>query len=288
MIELRVQKELNFAGGKKMLHIETAIEEGTCVAIMGPSGSGKTTLLRLISGLTDAFAGTIKVGAHTWLDTSNQINWPTQKRNIGYVFQNYALFPNMTIQQNLEYALAKKQSTNIVKELIDVVGLQSLVNKYPITLSGGQQQRVALARALVRKPQILLLDEPLSALDEEMRSDLQDYIIKLHKTYHLTTLLVSHDKKEISKMAQQIYVLKEGKIVKEGKPAVVFGSSQQNQQLIGVIRKIEGSKETVILQVQIGENFISVPSSRINAALLKIEDKVSINMALGSWTLRTP
>jgi len=283
MIELRIKKELNFASGKKMLQIETIIEEGACVAIMGPSGSGKTSLLRLISGLTDAATGKIIVGKNTWLDTEKKINWPTQKRNIGYVFQNYALFPNMTIQQNLEYALAKNQAKNIVKELIEVVGLQSLVNKYPITLSGGQQQRVALARALVRKPQILLLDEPLSALDEEMRSDLQDYILKLHKTYHLTTLLVSHDKNEISKMAQQVYVLKEGEIVKEGTPKAVFGSFQQSQQLVGIIRKIEGSEEVVILQVQIGENFISIPSSRAEAALLKIEDKVVINTTLGSW-----
>ena len=270
MTELRIKKELNFAGGKKMLHIETRIEEGTCVAIMGPSGSGKTTLLRLISGLTDAAAGKIIVGKNTWLDTEKKINWPTQKRNIGYVFQNYALFPNMTIQQNLEYALVRNQDKSIVNELIEVVGLQSLINKYPITLSGGQQQRVALARALIRKPQILLLDEPLSALDEEMRSDLQDYILKLHEAYHLTTLLVSHDKKEIMKMAQQVYVLKEGKIVNTGPPAAIFKNTLQFHQLTGIIRKIETQEEVVILQIQIGDNYISIPSTKIDSQFKSI------------------
>lgn len=283
MIELDLKKELNFAGGEKMLHIETAIEEGACVAIMGPSGSGKTTLLRLISGLTDAAAGTIKVGTATWLDTNKQINWPTQKRNIGYVFQNYALFPNMTIQENLEYALAKNQAASIVKELIEVMGLQSLIHKYPITLSGGQQQRVALARAIVRKPQILLLDEPLSALDEEMRSDLQDYILKIHQTYQLTTLLVSHDKKEIFKMAQQVYVLKEGKIMKAGTPTAIFGNSQQIYPLTGVVRNIEVQQKSVILKVQIGENFISIPSTEAEVTNLNVSDKLIINTSLNSW-----
>ena len=283
MIELDLKKELNFAGGKKMLHIETAIEEGTCVAIMGSSGSGKTTLLRLISGLTNAATGIIKVGTATWLDTDKQINWPTQKRNIGYVFQNYALFSNMTIQENLEYALAKNQAATIVQELIEVMGLQSLIHKYPITLSGGQQQRVALARAIVRKPKILLLDEPLSALDEEMRSDLQDYILKIHQTYQLTTLLVSHDKKEIFKMAQQVYVLKEGKIVKAGTPTTIFGDSQKTYPLTGVVRNIEVQQKSVILQVQIGENFIAIPSTEAEVTTLKVSDKLIINTSLNSW-----
>ena len=283
MIELQLKKELNFALGKKLLQVEASIEEGSCVAIMGPSGSGKTTLLRLVSGLTDALSGTIKVGNQTWLDTSNKINWPTQKRNIGYVFQDYALFPNMTVQQNLGYALEKHQSAQIVTELMEVMGLQNLSNKYPNTLSGGQQQRVALARALVRKPQILLLDEPLSALEEELRSELQAYILKLHEAYHLTTILVSHDKKEITKMAQQVFVLEEGRIIHTGTPEQVFPNAHQLQQLVGIIEKIEPCLENVLLHVKIGDNQFTLPSSKEAAHQLKIKDQLLINTSMSTW-----
>ena len=192
---LTLKKELNFAGGKGLLDIDVQIEAGIFVAISGPSGSGKTTLLRLIAGLEKG-EGLIKINNKIWLDTANGLRLLPQQRKVGYVFQNYALFPNMTVRQNLTFALEKNQSPAIIEELINTMELGELVNRYPQQLSGGQQQRVALARALVRKPPILLLDEPLSALDEGLRSHLQDYILKIHRKYQLTTLLVSHDTRE--------------------------------------------------------------------------------------------
>jgi molybdate transport system ATP-binding protein len=275
---IQVKKELNFSGGQKYLDIHTTIEEGSFVAISGPSGSGKTTLLRLIAGLTDASAGKISIKKDIWLDSQKKINLPPQKRRVGYVFQNYALFPNMTVRQNLVYALEKGQSKAIIDELIAIMELEALTKKLPITLSGGQQQRVALARALVRKPYILLLDEPLSALDNEMRSRLQDYLLKIHNNYQLTTLLVSHDIGEIFKMAEKVWMLKDGEIIKEGAPEEIFLNQKISgkYKFSGEVLQILPSDVIFIVIIKVGTNVVRVTASKEEAASLKIGDKVML------------
>lgn len=269
-MNLNLKKKLNFASGKGLLDIDVQIAAGTFVAISGASGSGKTTLLRLIAGLEKG-AGFIKIKDSVWLDTANGLHLPPQQRKVGYVFQNYALFPNMTVQQNLSFALEKNQSTAIITELVETMELGELVHRYPQQLSGGQQQRVALARALVRKPPVLLLDEPLSALDEGLRNHLQDYILKIHRQYQLTTLLVSHDTREIRKMADKVLVLEAGKILGWGSPQEVLKSTiaTNSLQLEGRVMELLADD---FVKVKIGDNLLILKSNQ----LLTIGDKVQI------------
>ncbi len=275
---IKLKKELNFAEGTGMLDIDTQIEEGSFVAISGVSGSGKTSLLRLITGLEKPKEGYIQINGETWLDTNNKINLPPQKRRVGYVFQKYTLFPNMTVRQNLNYALEKHQSSNIIEELIEQMGLSNLVNEYPYKLSGGQQQRVALARALVRKPKILLLDEPLSALDEAMRSILQDYLLKIHQTYNLTTLLVSHDMGEIFKMANQVLVLSKGKIVQLGTPESIFLNNRISgkYKVSGEVLQIVPSDIVYVVKVKLGNNIVRVIASEEEVKEMRVGERVML------------
>lgn len=275
---IKLKKELNFAEGTGMLDIDTQIEEGSFVAISGVSGSGKTSLLRLITGLEKPKEGYIQINGETWLDTNNKINLTPQKRRVGYVFQKYTLFPNMTVRQNLNYALEKHQSSNIIEELIEQMGLSNLVNEYPYKLSGGQQQRVALARALVRKPKILLLDEPLSALDEAMRSILQDYLLKIHQTYNLTTLLVSHDMGEIFKMANQVLVLSKGKIVQLGTPESIFLNNRISgkYKVSGEVLQIVPSDIVYVVKVKLGNNIVRVIASEEEVKEMRVGERVML------------
>ncbi len=228
MITFELSKTLLAAKGSMDLEVELKVKEGEFIAITGPSGSGKTTLLRLLAGLETAQTGFIKFQETIWLDTSTNHGLPTQNRSIGFVFQDYALFPNMTVRKNLEFALDKNSEEQIIDELIEIMEIRELQNRYPKSLSGGQQQRVALARALVRRPKLLLLDEPLSALDPQMRTKLQDYILKVHRHYKLTTLLVSHNYDEIAKMADRVVHLINGKITSEGAPESILQNSIKN------------------------------------------------------------
>jgi len=232
VIKIALKKPLLAASGKMLLDIEMELNRGDFVAITGPSGSGKTTFLRLVAGLETANEGFIQFGNQIWLDSSNKQRLPTQKRNIGFVFQDYALFPNMSVRKNLEFALTKGQEDHIIEELMDIMEIQQLAERRPGSLSGGQKQRVAVARALVCQPAILLLDEPLSALDDNMRARLQDYILKVHHRYELTTILVSHSTQEIAKMATRVLRLVDGKIVSEGSPKAVLNLPSENTETI--------------------------------------------------------
>lgn len=228
MILFELSKKLLAATGSMTLDVQLQVDEGEFIAITGPSGSGKTTLLRLLAGLENAEKGFIQFKNTVWLNTTSNKKVPIQDRSIGFVFQDYALFPNMTVRQNLEFALEKDSDEKIIEELIDIMEIKELQSRYPKSLSGGQQQRVALARALVRKPRLLLLDEPLSALDPQMRTKLQDYILKVHRHYKLTTLLVSHNYDEITKMADRVIHLINGRITNQGSPMVVLQSDLNN------------------------------------------------------------
>jgi molybdate transport system ATP-binding protein len=210
MIRIDFEKKLNGADGSFTLKVDTTIAKGELITLYGPTGSGKSSVLRMLAGLLKPDRGLIKVEGATWVDTANKISLAPQHRDIGMVFQDYTLFPNMTVRENLEYALSDNQDHGIVDELLEVSHLANLQGSRPLLLSGGQKQRVALARALVRKPKILLLDEPLSALDSKMRATLQDYILDFHKQFDLTTILVSHDLPEILKMSKHVLLLENG------------------------------------------------------------------------------
>ena len=221
---LAFQKKLISATGEMLLSVETTIKEGSLVTLYGKSGAGKTTILRILGGLTQPDSGKISIHDSVWLDTSKKINLKPQKRKVGFVFQDYALFPNMTVKENLEFALIKGEDNSIINHLIEMVELGELQHRYPLTLSGGQQQRVALVRALVQKPKILMLDEPLSALEEEIRYKLQQYILTVHKEFGLTTILISHDISEVLRMSDTVIELENGTTRKFNLKEIKFAS----------------------------------------------------------------
>lgn len=212
MIELNVQKRLAAASGQLDLDVQMEIPDGAIVTLYGKSGAGKTSILRMIAGLLDPDTGTIKVGNKVWYDQQQKINRSPQERQVGFLFQDYGLFPNMSVYENLKFALPKDESKKWIDELIEMIQIGDLKSRRPATLSGGQKQRVALARALVQRPRILMLDEPLAALDQEIRTKLQNDLLAIHNEYRFTILLISHDIGEILKLSDQIFLLKNGKI----------------------------------------------------------------------------
>ena len=201
--------------------IQFSIEQGEFITLLGPSGCGKSTLLRSLAGLNPVDGGTISVNGE---DITHQV---PQERGIGMVFQSYALFPNMTVEGNIAFGLKmKKLDADIIQrevaKVIELVDLKGKEKQYPHQLSGGQRQRVALARALVVKPRILLLDEPLSALDAKIRKHLRQQIRDIQKEMNLTTIFVTHDQEEAMIMSDRIFLMNKGEIVQAGTPEEIY------------------------------------------------------------------
>ena len=276
MIRISIRKKLQLAGGKGELNIDTELNDHSFTALYGPSGAGKTTLLRIIAGLLQPEQGIIEVNGQTWLNTAKKINLPAQRRNIGFVFQDYALFPNMTVQENLLYALPPKADQSNVESLLATMGLQNLAHQKPELLSGGQKQRVALARALIRQPQILLLDEPLSALDDTTRIQLQNELQNIHQQYQLTTLLVSHHVPEIYKLTGRVIQIDAGQIIKAGTPNEVFGIQVQGDgiSLTGEVVTLMPGK--IVVLTAYGPIAIKPSAQTVGLA---VGDKVTIQAA---------
>ena len=205
MIYIDVERKIVNPDGEKLLKIKADIPENQLTCITGHSGAGKTTLLRMIAGLTRPDKGIIQIGESTVFDSFHKINLSPQKRNIGFMFQDYALFPNMTVEENITFAQSGKKDKNHINNLIETFGLRTLRKQKPDKLSGGEKQRTALARALARKADLLLLDEPLSAVDNEMRKTLKNEILKTQRLFNSTILLVSHDEDEINKMTSMVF-----------------------------------------------------------------------------------
>ena len=273
LIELHLCKKIHTSDGDETLDVKIEIPRLGFITLFGQSGVGKTTLLRMIAGLTQPDSGFIKVGTEVWFDSIHKINIKPQYRNIGFVFQDYSLFPNMTVKEHLLYASQDKE-TSYISELLDVFHLKGLWNRKPGRLSGGQQQRLAVARALARKPQILLLDEPLSALDSETRQSLQHEIIQAHTNFQATTLLVSHDINEVYRLSDFVYVIENGKIQEQGKPGEVFNGTKikPDIHLIGYIVGIENN----ILTVSVNNTIKRITITCDELATLQINDKILI------------
>ena len=260
MVTVELHKELSAAIGLLKLDVSFNLQREEFVTLYGPSGAGKTSILRMICGLLDPDAGKIISNDTTWFDSTKGTNLRPQKRNVGIVFQDFALFPNMTVEGNLRYALPRHEGSRIIEELIEITDLGQLRSRMPTTLSGGQRQRVALARALVRKPELLLLDEPLSALDREMRQRLQTYLLRVHREYQLTTILVSHDVGEIIKLSDRIIALEGGQIQYSGSPQEHFhgGDISGKVQLTGDILSIEKEDVIYVVSILCGRDVIKV------------------------------
>ncbi len=222
MTNIFLRRRLSGATGTIPLDINISVERGDMVTLYGPSGAGKTSVLRMIAGLLQPDDGSISINGDIWYDPGKKINLPPQRRSVGIVFQDYALFPNMSVLENIRYGLAPGQSLSVADELIELMELHALRDRRPHVLSGGQKQRVALARAIARKPTLLLLDEPLAALDTELRLRMQQYILEAHQRYGFTTVLVSHDIIEVCRLSTKVFVLEDGKIIRTGRPESVI------------------------------------------------------------------
>ena len=210
-----------FGEVKALDKLDLVIKSGELVALLGPSGCGKTTALRIVAGLEHHDSGSIKI------NDKNISGVPAHQRNMGMVFQAYSLFPNLTVLENVAFGLkmrkvSKEKQRKKSIELLELVGLPTQKNRFPHQLSGGQQQRVALARALAIEPSVLLLDEPLSALDAQVRTNLRDEIRRLQLSLGITTLFVTHDQEEAMSMADRVGVMRNGKLEQIGVPSDLY------------------------------------------------------------------
>ena len=282
MIYLNVKKELQKSSHTFDLHVELQCEEGSFIAVAGASGSGKTTLLRMLAGLEKG-KGSIKVGSEVW--QSERFFLPPQKREVGFVFQDYALFENMSVEENLLFVNKDKK---LAAHLLEMTEMTELKKRLPSTLSGGQKQRVALCRALMRRPKLLLLDEPLSALDPTMRLRLQNDILALHREFGTTTFMVSHDPSEIYKLASYVYVMEDGKILKEGSPKEILMKMQGSQKFSfeGELLDIFKADVIYIAVVAIGQQLVEVVITAAEASRLVVGMKVVVSTKAFAPTLR--
>ena len=273
MIKIDINKKLHGANGEMNLNVNLKIKQGEFVALTGLSGSGKTTFLRILAGLEET-NGTININNNLWLN--DKFCLPSQKREIGFVFQDYALFPNFSVLDNLLYVKKDKELANY---LLKITELEELKNRFPLTLSGGQKQRVSLCRALMNRPKILLMDEPLSALDSNMRTKLQNEILTLHKEFNTTTIMVSHDPSEIYRLANRVVTLNFGEIINDGLPKDILLKTKGSQkfsfegELLDII-KVDVIKVAII---SIASQLVEVVISNEEAKDLKIGQKVSVS-----------
>ena len=278
MIEIDIRKKLFSARGEFTLNLQMNMAQGEFISLFGQSGAGKTTLLRCLAGLEKPDSGSIRVNGVSWFDSGSRIMLSAQHRHAGYMFQDYALFPNMTVRGNLEFALRPGADKKRVAELIELMGLGELQQRKPDTLSGGQKQRVALARALAAEPRLLLLDEPFSALDHATRVRLQDEVLRMQRHYGLTAVMVSHDVGEVYKLSQRVMVIEQGRIVKQGSPAELFKAGQASGKFnfAGEVLEIETADVVFAVTLLVGNQIVRVIATADEAKNLQQGDRVML------------
>ena len=279
MIEIDIIKPLYTADGIINLKVNKKINKGDFLTLFGKSGSGKTTLLRILAGLETPKSGKIVVDKEIWFDSSKKINLAPQKRDVGFVFQDYALFPNMSVRKNLEFALKNKNEIKKVDEILEIMEIKNLSNMKPELLSGGQKQRVALARTLMTNPKILLLDEPLSALDTTMRLKLQDELSLIHQKFNITSILVSHDISEVFKLSNRVFKINLGEIEEDGTPNELFSNQKISSKfkIVGEILSIKKSDILYIIEILSNNEVVKATAVEDEIKDLKIGDKILLS-----------
>ncbi len=241
MLELKNVKK-SYDGTPVLTDISLNIEDGEIVSILGPSGCGKTTLLNLILGIVDSDGGQIIYNGEDITKV------PMERRGFNIVFQDYALFPNLNVYQNITYGLRNNpeiSSKEEVEDLIDLLGLEEHLNKRIGQLSGGQKQRVALARTMVMKPKILLLDEPLSALDGVIKESIKDRIKTIASQYNLTTIIVTHDPEEALTLSNRVMIINEGQIAQFGRPEEIISRPENGFVEKFILNQLEIKKNNI-------------------------------------------
>lgn len=285
MMRIRVKKNLMAASGAMRLDIDLDIPDSGISTLFGPSGVGKTTVLRMIAGLMDPDEGEIRVNGDVWFDSARGVNKPVQSRQVGFVFQDYNLFPNMTVRENLQYALKSKRDSSLVDTFLEMTELTELAGRKPAYLSGGQKQRVALARTLLNRPQLFLLDEPFSALDLEMRTRLQDEFLSISDRFKIPTIFVSHDISEVFKLSHRVFVMKEGRVVQSGPPAEAFGAKEAAEgiRLVGTVLSVQQESAGRVVLLQVGGEITKVALAEEDTQPWRAGDKVLFSaQALGA------
>lgn len=242
MLELKHIKK-SFDGVPVLRDINLEIDSGEIVSILGPSGCGKTTLLNIILGFTQADAGEMR------FDEEDILHVPMEERGFNIVFQDYALFPNLNVQQNVTYGLRNKKDIATAKEvsgLIELLGLKEHLGKKIEQLSGGQKQRVALARTMVTKPKILLLDEPLSALDGVIKESIKSKIKEIAREYHLTTIIVTHDPEEALTLSDKVCIMNQGTIAQYGRPEDIINAPEEEFVKTFILKQLEIKRNNIM------------------------------------------
>jgi putative spermidine/putrescine transport system ATP-binding protein len=273
--------EKSFGAVPVVRDFNLAVEKGEFVSFLGPSGCGKTTVLRMVAGFETPTVGSITI------DGQDVTRLRPNQRNIGMVFQSYALFPNLSVAQNVGFGLrvagmAKAKIAARVVEMLELIGLQELGERYPFQLSGGQQQRVALARALAPRPQVLLLDEPLSALDAKIRLSLREEIRAIQRELGITTVFVTHDQEEALSMSDRVVVMHKGIADQVGTPFEIYNrpATRFVAQFVGTLNLLDGT----VLDAATGKLRIGETQVALNRAL-PADGKNKISLALRPETV---
>ncbi|WP_432721245.1 ABC transporter ATP-binding protein [Jeongeupia wiesaeckerbachi] len=278
MLNLELTHAIPGPDGLLPLSVALTLAPGERLALYGPSGVGKTTLLRLIAGLARPDHGRIAFGDAVWCDTARRIHTSARGRRVGYVFQDYALFPNMRVRENLAFAQPVPNRQRL-DELLELTRLAPLADRYPQQLSGGQRQRVALARALAQEPQLLLMDEPLSALDPKLRVALREDIDEILRQVALTTIIVSHDLGDVFRLAQRVAVLEPGQLAAIGTPRDVLlpPTPSGRHALSGVVLAIEPADVLWRVTVAIGNDTLATLSADVEQLRVGAPVAVQLN-----------
>jgi ABC-type spermidine/putrescine transport systems, ATPase components len=264
MLAVEVQNLSHSINSKKILNnINFNLNKDSISCILGPSGSGKTTLLKLIAGLDRVQSGKIIINGEEVSSITKHL--PTEKRKIGFLFQDYALFPHLTVKQNLEYPINYKNSDYKIEDIIDLIKLPNSLNKFPHELSGGEQQRVALARSIISQPDLLLLDEPFSSLDLNLREEVRDDTLHLLQKSNISVVIVTHDPFEAMFISNKINIMDtSGYIIQSGSPAELYKNPKNSYvtEFFGETNRFSGIVNNSYVNTPIGK--IKAPSNLEN------------------------
>ncbi|MEM6724596.1 MAG: ATP-binding cassette domain-containing protein [Bacteroidota bacterium] len=286
MIQIQCTKNLMTASGPKVLELDLSLPSGKCIGIFGPSGIGKTTLIRLLAGLEEPDSGSIRFQDQVWVGLGQFV--PPQARKVGLAAQQAALFPNLTVRQNMAFGAPMGEQDPFINEWLNLSGLKQLANQYPTRLSGGQQQRVSLARALLAQPQLLLLDEPFTGLDQAIKQNILHFLNDHRQKENLSILLVSHSIPDLYKLCDLVIWMKEYRVIAVESPERIFGAAN----LTGSIRqyaevlKIEPSGVVFIITVAIGQQIAKMVAHPEDLMGIQVGDLVQLETKSFSPILR--